>query len=644
MSNVEQLEQLVGQLMSPDNNARNHAEATFNELKKNPDVLILTLTQLLRSSQHEPIRKLATILLRRVLNKGSDSLWPLISAQTQETVKAQLLAGLQTEKAAEVRSALADAVGHIGSIVLEKGAQWNELLPFMFNATKSEDESQRESAISIFSDLAGSIGDKLRPYFNVLKDVLAAGLNDKSLRVRLASLDASANFLHALNEPHERATFQQLTPLMLGTIGSALNEKNEEDARGAVEIFVELAEIDPTFLRPHLAMTINAMLQISTHTGLEDETKNLALEFLVTLAENKPSMIRKYPKFLESVLPIVLNMMTQLDEDIIDWNNTKEEEDDDIDISNSDIGEESLDRLAISLGGKLMVPALFSLLPSMLSNSDWRYRHTGLMSLSIIGEGCHKLLNPNLPDVIKNILPFFNDSHPRVRWAACNTVGQMSTDFGPEFQTLFHSSVVPALISVMDDKDNPRVQSHAASAIINFCEHCQPSLLAPYLDALLSKLLSLLQTGKTIVQEQAITAIAAIADCAEAYFGKYYDTFMPLLKTVLMNAPLTKEYRLLRGKAMECISLIGVAVGKDKFLQDAKDVMELMMKTQTTTLDNDDPQVSFLLQSWARICRCLGQDFVPYLPAVMPPLLASAKIAPDVKVSELDEEDRKSVV
>ena len=58
MSNVEQLEQLVGQLMSPDNNARNHAESTFNEFKKNPDVLIITLTQLLRTSQHEPVRNL----------------------------------------------------------------------------------------------------------------------------------------------------------------------------------------------------------------------------------------------------------------------------------------------------------------------------------------------------------------------------------------------------------------------------------------------------------------------------------------------------------------------------------------------------------------------------------------------------------
>jgi hypothetical protein len=133
----------------------------------------------------------------------------------------------------------------------------------------------------------------------------------------------------------------------------------------------------------------------------------------------------------------------------------------------------------------------------------------------------------------------------------------------------------------MDDKANPRVQSHAASALINFCEHCTPQLIAPYLEPLLAKLFSLLQINKTIVQEQAITAIAAIADCAEESFLKYYDTLMPYLKNILENAN-GKEFRTLRGKAMECASLIGVAVGKERFSKDAAQLMTLMSKTQCT--------------------------------------------------------------
>lgn len=47
---------------------------------------------------------------------------------------------------------------------------------------------------------------------------------------------------------------------------------------------------------------------------------------------------------------------------------------------------------------------------------------------------------------------------------------------------------------------------------------------------------------------------------------------MPYLKAILVNAN-DKANRMLRAKAMECISLVGMAVGKDKFRDDAKQVM-----------------------------------------------------------------------
>jgi hypothetical protein len=67
---------------------------------------------------------------------------------------------------------------------------------------------------------------------------------------------------------------------------------------------------------------------------------------------------------------------------------------------------------------------------------------------------------------------------------------------------------------------------------------------------------------------------------------------MPKLKYLFVNAT-TPELRLLRGKTIECISLIGLAVGKDKFLVDCQDVMETLLRTQTNfdNLEDEDPQV-----------------------------------------------------
>lgn len=57
----------------------------------------------------------------------------------------------------------------------------------------------------------------------------------------------------------------------------------------------------------------------------------------------------------------------------------------------------------------------------------------------------------------------------------------------------------------------------------------------------------------------------------QEHFQKYYDAVMPYLKAILMNAT-DKSSRMLRAKSMECISLVGMAVGKQKFKDDAKHV------------------------------------------------------------------------
>ena len=64
----------------------------------------------------------------------------------------------------------------------------------------------------------------------------------------------------------------------------------------------------------------------------------------------------------------------------------------------------------------------------------------------------------NLKPVVSMILNSFQDSHARVRWAAINAIGQLSTDLGPDLQQDYHQQVLPALINAMDDFQSPRVQ------------------------------------------------------------------------------------------------------------------------------------------------------------------------------------------
>merc|ERR1719210_2105051 len=117
-----------------------------------------------------------------------------------------------------------------------------------------------------------------------------------------------------------------------------------------------------------------------------------------------------------------------------------------------------------------------------------------------------------------------------------------------------------------------------------------------FMEALVVKLQLAQHRG---VREESITSIAVIAGVIEKDFSRYYDGIMPMLKQFVMHATSEKEHRL-RGKSFECMSLLGIAVGKEKFLPDAKEAIAEMMKT---TLGADDVQREYIKEASERICQ-----------------------------------------
>lgn len=464
--------------------------------------------------------------------------------------------------------------------------------------------------------------------------------SSKNPDVKIAALNAVINFIQCLSNSSDRDRFQDLLPVMMHTLTEALNNGNEATAQEALELLIELAGTEPRFLRRQLVEVVGSMLQIAEAESLEEGTRHLAIEFVITLAEAReraPGMMRKLPQFISRLFAILMKMLLDIEDDPI-WHSAESEDEDAGESSNYSVGQECLDRLSISLGGNTIIPVASEQLPAYLAAPEWEKHHAALIAIAQIAEGCSKVMIKNLERVVSMVLSSFQDPHPRVRWAAINAVGQLSTDLGPDLQEQYHQQVLPALAGAMDDFQNPRVQAHAASAILNFSENCTAAILMPYLDGIVSKLLVLLQNGKQMVQEGALTALASVADSSQEQFQKYYDAVMPYLKNILVNAT-DKSNRMLRAKAMECISLVGMAVGKEKFRDDAIQVMDVLMALQRSQLETDDPTTSYMLQAWARLCKCLGQDFLPYMKVVMPPLLQSAQLKPDVTITSADSDN-----
>ncbi|PHT94025.1 hypothetical protein T459_01907 [Capsicum annuum] len=634
-------ETLISHLMSTSNEQRSQAESIFNLIKQNdPNSLALKLANLLTSSPHHEARAMSAILLRKLLTRDDSFIWPRLTESTQSGIKTVLLTCIQREESKSIIKKLCDTVSELASSILPDN-KWPELLPFMFQCVTSDLPNLQESAFLIFALLAQYVGEMLVPYIKDLHSMFMQTLNNSpNPDVRIAGLSAVINFIQCLSSSNDRDRFQDLLPAMMKTLTEALNSGQEATAQEALELLIELAGTEPRFLRRQLVDVVGAMLQIAEAESLEEGTRHLAIEFVITLAEAReraPGMMRKLPQFISRLFAILMKMLLDIDDEPV-WHSAEVEHEDAGETSNYSVGQECLDRLAIALGGSTIVPVASEQLPPYLAAPEWQKHHAALIALAQIAEGCTKVMIKNLEQVVNMVLSCFQDPHPRVRWAAINAIGQLSTDLGPDLQVQYHSRVLPALATAMDDFQNPRVQAHAASAVLNFSENCTPEILTPYLDGIVSKLLVLLQNGKQMVQEGALTALASVADSSQEHFQKYYDAVMPYLKTILVSAN-DKSNRMLRAKAMECISLVGMAVGKDKFRDDAKQVMEVLMSLQGSQMETDDPTTSYMLQAWARLCKCLGQDFLPYMSVVMPPLLQSAQLKPDVTISSADSDN-----
>lgn len=337
---------------------------------------------------------MSAILLRKQLTRDDSYLWPRFSPSTQSSLKSILLSCIQREDAKSISKKLCDTVSELASGILPDNG-WPELLPFMFQCVSSDSPKLQESAFFIFAQLSQYIGDTLVPHIKQLHSVFLHCLTSSSSSdVKIAALNAVINFIQCLSNSGDRDRFQDLLPAMMTTLTEALNSGNEATAQEALELLIELAGTEPRFLRRQLVDVVGAMLQIAEAESLEEGTRHLAIEFVITLAEAReraPGMMRKLPQFISRLFSILMKMLLDVEDDPA-WYSAESDDEDAGETGNYSVGQECLDRLSISLGGNTIVPVASEQLPAFLSAPEWQKHHAALIALAQIAEGCSKVL------------------------------------------------------------------------------------------------------------------------------------------------------------------------------------------------------------------------------------------------------------
>ena len=141
----------------------------------------------------------------------------------------------------------------------------------------------------------------------------------------------------------------------------AFAEEDETVLEDAIVEFNGLAEIEPNFFRNDFKSIYEQFKPIVAYKDFASSTlRHQPLEFVVTMVERKPSLMKKDEALTKDILEQVFKLMIDIDEDIdVSWMRPKEgfqgkdEEED-----NVNFGKTLVDRLIAGAGDFYMLPLI----------------------------------------------------------------------------------------------------------------------------------------------------------------------------------------------------------------------------------------------------------------------------------------------
>lgn len=199
-----------------------------------------------------------------------------------------------------------------------------------------------------------------------------------------------------------------------------------------------------------------------------------------------------------------------------------------------------------------------------------------------------------------------------------------------EFQEQYGKDVLPALIKTIEDSV-PRVSAHCCSALTNFMDGAPIELVEPCIGELSQKLGVLMKQGISIQKENSVTAFASSVVVIKEKFDPHFNEALDLLLACLNENP-GPNYKQFRAQVIEAITLISSSVTQSVFLAKSGQVIEAMIFIQQSQMDDNDPQRSYLLSAWQRICLIMKTQFTPYLARILPPILSMATLKPSMGI------------
>lgn len=340
-----------------------------------------------------------------------------------------------------------------------------------------------------------------------------------------------------------------------------------------------------------------------------------------------PAALRKADETKTMLFPALIQMMTEVEEDMDTWAASQEEKVvGQTDPFNTAVN--AINTLSNCLQEKTVLAGTTTLIQKCLTSGNWKERQAGYMTMGLIAESCKESMKKNMEEAMKMACSGIVDQHPRVRYAGLSCTALLLTELAPLAQKKFHAELMPVLVKLMNTEAILKLRCHAVSCVINFVrgfvseedeeeeEKKAMKILEIYTKDLFVSLAGLLKLAITEnyepLQEEVMNLLGLMASLIGKDFAQYYNDFMPMMYEILNNVgQATLAQKTLRSRTIEAMGFMIEAVAEEKtaFNENVLKITAQMVTLLNSGLTNDDPQTLSIKETLAKISTFLKEDF-----------------------------------
>ncbi|MED6238474.1 hypothetical protein ATANTOWER_022324 [Ataeniobius toweri] len=604
---TEELEGILSQLTQPDNAVIQQATAQLKQAFKDP-AMIPALCAVMSGSQNPEIRQSAAVMLRLRVKKH----WNKISPNDRESLKAVVLQAFAVETEHKVQHSLSQLCAVM--VKHETPDRWPALLQLLNQSTKSTNPHDRRIGLLLLNKVIESNPEPFKPHYCQLLQLFSTVLQDYDNPPALYYCILTLTAITAYTGTEEMKEMRAIIPRLIVAL-KHLIKADQEQASEAMEVLIELMEIEVSIIVPHIADIVRFCLEVGSDTALSDSLRVKALScitFLIKLKSNSVLKLKLLGPILQSIFPILTAAPPAGEQD------PEDEEDDCGDPTDSDNPKHSaaqmIDTMALHMPPEKLFHHLVPLTQACLTSENPYQKKGGLMCLAVLAEGCADYIRSKmLPSLLQTVCQSLSDSNRVVRSAALFALGQFSEYLQPEVSK-YCAELMPLLLGYLSSLSEAKI-GHVTKvfyALENFMENLG-SDIEPYLSTLMETMLSALNNMENLkIKELAVSAIGAIANAAKELLVPYFPPLIESLNGFLTAT--TEEMRPLQNQSLDTLAVLARTMGKDVFGPLAAECIQLGLKLTDAIDDPDLRRCTYGLYS--AVSTVSPESLTPHLTAI----------------------------